>query len=99
MKISIVGSGYGGFVGGACMADVRDAEHFLYPEAGYDGSCFSCFGADLAGKHFALWGLAFKPNTDDTKQVLRTPVIIDGHNFYDPKFVREQGFDYLAVGR
>ena len=130
------------------------------------------FGADLKGMHFALWGLSFKPNTDDMrdapsrelikdlfaagatvsaydpvamhetqrifgdesrlkyadspmsaldgadaliiatewkefrspdfeviKSALKNPVIFDGRNLYDPKFVRNSGIEYFAIGR
>jgi UDPglucose 6-dehydrogenase len=130
------------------------------------------FGAGLRGKVIALWGLAFKPNTDDMreassraliedlweagatvraydpvasaeaeriygqrkdlvlchhaedawqgadalaivtewrefrspdfaklKSVLRQPVIFDGRNLYDPKWLKQQGIRYFAIGR
>ncbi len=130
------------------------------------------FGPDLTGRHFALWGLAFKANTDDMREAssltviadlvaagatvsaydpvateharpmlqqhsgvdfadspmaalngadallivtewkefrspdfdsikasLKSPVIFDGRNLYDPKWVRGMGFEYLAIGR
>jgi UDPglucose 6-dehydrogenase len=137
------------------------------------------FGEDLHGCHFGVWGLAFKPNTDDMRQApsrvivrallergarltlhdpvamaharealrqdmaarpalldrirytdtplgaadgadalvivtewkafrspnfaalkaaLKRPVIFDGRNLYDPA-IREQGFEYHAIGR
>ena len=130
------------------------------------------YGESLAGRQFALWGLAFKPNTDDMReapsrtiielllkagariraydpvataearrifgeradvalcknayeaadgadalliatewqefrspdfdrlrQILKSPVIFDGRNLYDPGMVGRFGFTYYAIGR
>jgi UDPglucose 6-dehydrogenase len=55
----------------------------------------SRFGEDLAGKRFALWGLAFKPNTDDMREasarVLLRELIGRGASVavYDPVAMKE----------
>ena len=98
-------------------SDPRIGYHFLYPGAGYGGSCFpkdvqalmrtagetgmnllildaveaanalqkqvlaqkivKRFGADLKGLNFALWGLAFKPNTDDMREAPSRVLVAD----------------------
>ena len=193
-------------------SDPRIGYHFIYPGAGYGGSCFpkdvsalihiseelgfepkilnavearnqaqkhvlfeklnKHFAGQLKGKNIALWGLSFKPNTDDMrdapsrvlmellwaagakvqafdpvameetqhiygqsskltlagtkeaalhnadvlvivtewrafktpdfeliKSSLKSPVIFDGRNLFDPKVMRERGFTYYAIGR
>lgn len=193
-------------------SDPRIGYSFIYPGAGYGGSCFPKdvraldrtagqhgyvaqileaveavnerqkfklfelidrhFSGQLAGKTFAVWGLAFKPNTDDMREAssrallaklwaagakvraydpeamdearrlygartdlhlaessaaalegadalvivtewktfwspdfsrikasLRTPVIFDGRNIYDPVEVEAAGLAYYGIGR
>lgn len=195
-------------------SDPRIGYSYIYPGAGYGGSCFhkdmaaldrsaaevgyeaellrsveavnirqkarlfektaDVLGRNLTGKHLALWGLAFKPNTDDMreapsrdfieaaiaagatvhahdpeamdetrrifpdavaggqlvlhdspedaardadaliiatewrifrspdfaelKSLLKTPVVIDGRNIYDPARMEREGFAYYGIG-
>jgi UDPglucose 6-dehydrogenase len=39
------------------------------------------------------------PDFDTIKKTLKSPVIFDGRNMYDPRMVRGMGFEYLAIGR
>ena len=116
-------------------SDPRIGYHFIYPGAGYGGSCFpkdvkalirtaeaagldplllgavegrnaaqkrvlfdkisAHYGGDLKGKVFALWGLAFKANTDDMREassrVLMEALWEAGAvvQAYDPKAMQE----------
>ncbi|MBI3284316.1 MAG: UDP-glucose/GDP-mannose dehydrogenase family protein [Burkholderiales bacterium] len=53
------------------------------------------FGNDLSGRHFAVWGLAFKPNTDDMRaassRVLLAELLRHGATVavYDPVAIEE----------
>lgn len=53
------------------------------------------FGEDLQGLHFALWGLAFKPNTDDMREAASRVLINDlleagaSVSAYDPVAMQE----------
>ncbi|CAM8454813.1 Ugd Predicted UDP-glucose 6-dehydrogenase [Candidatus Methylopumilus universalis] len=149
------------------VEEVNDLQKFVLPK-----KIKKQFGDNLKGKHFALWGLAFKPNTDDMREAssrvlinelikagasitaydpvamdegkrifkgekhltfadtqdealknadaliivtewtefrspdfalikssLKSPMIFDGRNLYDPKTVRALGFNYYPIGR
>jgi UDPglucose 6-dehydrogenase len=65
------------------------------------------FGGSVKGKHFALWGLAFKPNTDDIREApalyIIDALIKEGATLsvYDPEAmanVKEQIGDTVKYG-
>ncbi len=45
------------------------------------------------------WREFRSPNFDTLKAMLKTPLIFDGRNLYDPTLVRDMGFEYFAIGR
>lgn len=45
------------------------------------------------------WNIFRSPDFDRIKALLKTPVIFDGRNVYDPKTTRAKGFTYYGIGR
>jgi UDPglucose 6-dehydrogenase len=45
------------------------------------------------------WRAFFSPDFAEMKKQLRTPVIFDGRNLYDPAYLAQQGFIYYGIGR
>ncbi len=66
---------------------------------------FARFGNDLSGRTFAVWGLAFKPETDDMREASSITIINDltaaGAQIvaYDPKACHEAQTHYLKDNR
>ncbi|EXJ12748.1 UDP binding domain-containing protein [Nitrincola nitratireducens] len=45
------------------------------------------------------WNEYASPDFDQLKANMKTPLIIDGRNIWEPQFLRELGFTYYGVGR
>jgi UDPglucose 6-dehydrogenase len=45
------------------------------------------------------WNEFREPDFDRMRKLMRTPVIFDGRNIYEPEQMRAQGFTYFSMGR
>ncbi len=48
---------------------------------------------------FTEWTMFREPDFDKMKKLMKTPVIFDGRNLYNPRRLVELGFEYFSVGR
>jgi UDPglucose 6-dehydrogenase len=45
------------------------------------------------------WNEFREPDYGRMRKLMRTPVIFDGRNIYNPDTIRAQGFTYFSIGR
>ena len=45
------------------------------------------------------WQEFRSPDFDCISRTLKQPIIFDGRNLYDPKYVAKQGLEYHCIGR
>ena len=45
------------------------------------------------------WKTFRSPDFDEVKQLLKTPLIFDGRNLFEPQVMAEAGFEYHGIGR
>ena len=45
------------------------------------------------------WKEFRSPDFADMKRRLKSPVVFDGRNLYDPAMMRDAGIEYFSVGR
>ena len=80
----------------SAVEEVNDAQKFVIAE-----KIVKRFGEDLTGKTFGLWGLAFKPGTDDMREAPSIYVVKElvkrgaKVKAYDPKAIEEAKEFYL----
>lgn len=63
-----------------------------------DGEYIALEGADCLGV-VTEWNQFRNPDFARIKKLLKYPVIFDGRNLYNPKLVKEFGFEYYGIGR
>ncbi|MBL4833171.1 MAG: UDP-glucose/GDP-mannose dehydrogenase family protein [Pseudomonas sp.] len=45
------------------------------------------------------WKAYWSPDLSRLKAVMKTPLLLDGRNVWDPAFMKESGFEYYGIGR
>jgi UDPglucose 6-dehydrogenase len=62
----------------------------------------NCYDALKGGEALLIiteWNEFRRPDFPRMKSLMKTPVIFDGRNIYDPKALKEAGFKYFGMGR
>jgi UDPglucose 6-dehydrogenase len=45
------------------------------------------------------WGDFRTPDFDEMQRLMKTPIVFDGRNIYDPALMKSAGFTYYCIGK
>lgn len=78
---------------------MENVRQLIGDSIGYANSAYETLDNSDALVIATEWGVFRNPNMDEIKSRMKTPLIFDGRNIFQPAKMKSLGFHYISIGR